>query len=136
MGVKELFREVYIGDIDLSYRMLKRLPDDLPDEVQGYFNCSYNPIKSLVGCPRIINGNFYARSTCIKTLEGGPRVVTGDYICSYNELDSLDGLPDEILGDLYLGPLKEGVNEDVDRTYIRLICNVKGSVCFGDKWWR
>jgi len=72
---------------------------DPPEKVDGRF---YIPgVKSLVGCPRVINGDFEC-TNCpeLKTLEGGPEEVTGYYNCCQNNgLESLKGVAKIIGGD-------------------------------------
>jgi hypothetical protein len=130
MNVKELFREVYIGDIDLSYRMLKRLPDVLPIEIVGTFKCEYNGLDSLVGCPRIISGCFYLRGNQLRNLVGGPIEVGGNYICTDNNLESLDGLPRSIGGNFYYSYKKWSTHIVLDefKKNIRSACKIRGEI--------
>lgn len=75
-----------------------------PEKVTGKFDCSYSPIKTLDGSPRLV-GSFNCTSTHITDLKGGPEELTdyergmeGGYFkaerCSY--LTSLDGLPKSV----------------------------------------
>jgi hypothetical protein len=80
-GVKDLFNDVYHGDIDLQGQGLKMLPTDLPDEIHGQFKCCDNYLKSLEGSPRIIRGDFDCSENALKSLEGCPKEVFGDFYC-------------------------------------------------------
>ncbi len=46
------------GDVCLSHKNLTRIPIKF-NKVSGYFDCSYNFITSLEGCPRKVAGNFF-----------------------------------------------------------------------------
>ena len=88
------------------------------NEVSGYFDCSYNQLKSLKGCPKvvkdfycnynkltslefspeIVNGNFNCGKNNLNNLDKGPNLVTGNYNCSFNFLTSLKGCANIIEG--------------------------------------
>ena len=46
------------GNVNLSYMGLTKIPIKF-NKVSGYFDCSYNFITSLEGCPREVVGNFF-----------------------------------------------------------------------------
>jgi hypothetical protein len=54
--------------------------------VNGYFECSYNNLTSLVGSPRIVNGYFDCSMNNLTSLEGAPHTVVGNFYCSYSNL--------------------------------------------------
>lgn len=66
------------------------------------FYCNEIGLKSLKGCPRIVDGDFHCFENEIKDFEGGPRTVTGDYKGHRNDLVSLKGAPKYIGGDFYI----------------------------------
>ena len=95
---------------------------DTPDEINGPFNCSYTPITSLEGCPKVINSHFSCSYTKIASLEGCPKEVKGtfgcshvnitslkgcpkkvgrNFICSFTKITSLEGTPEEVEGDFW-----------------------------------
>ncbi len=47
------------------------------DAVHGDFVCLHSPSSTLVGCPRIVNGNFRFGSNELISLRGLPQVVRG-----------------------------------------------------------
>ena len=89
--------------------------------VNGSFDCRYNEISSLNGCPKRCNefyisnnkikslkgsptevSRFLGGSNPLKSLEGGPKICHGDYNVDECELTSLKGSP-EIITDGYFG---------------------------------
>ena len=69
------------GRVYLYNKNLTQLPLNF-GEIRGYFNCGYNQLTTLKGCPIRVNG---------------------DFDCSYNELTKLDYLPEFIGGDFNCG---------------------------------
>lgn len=62
--------------------------DKLPvkfKKVQGYFNCGYNDLLTLEGCPEVY-GNFYCYCNLLTSLEFSPKIVTGDFSSFENKL--------------------------------------------------
>jgi len=66
--------------------------------VSGHFNCLYNKLTTLEGCPKTVEGNFYCAFNELTTLEGCPQTVGGYFNCSYNELTTLEGSPKTVGG--------------------------------------
>lgn len=66
--------------------------------VSGDFDCRFNNLSDLQGCPIKIEGSLYLYHNKLKSLEGCPdevdRLLIGD-----NELESLKGCPKKVLGD-------------------------------------
>ena len=60
-------------------------------EVNGYFDCRDNHLKSLKGAPSSVNGFFDCGDNQLKSLEGAPSSVNGFFDCSDNQLKSLEG---------------------------------------------
>ena len=85
------------GYVNLSGLDLRKLPITF-GTVGGDFDCSYNMLTSLEGCPREVDGDFYGFSNKLKSLEGSPDKIDGDFDCSYNMLTSLKGCPRKVGG--------------------------------------
>jgi hypothetical protein len=66
------------------------------------FDCSNNSLKSLEGCPKIIEGKFKCLNNTLPSLVGGPEICKGDFYCSTNWITSLEGCPKEIGGYFFL----------------------------------
>ena len=64
--------------------------------VGGNFNCSYNRLKSLKGCPKEVGGSFYCNNNKLISLENGPEIVNDAYYCNGNRLTTLKGAPKNI----------------------------------------
>lgn len=65
-------------------------------------------VRSLIGCPSIVNGNFNINSNqYFHSVEYSPDVVKGNYYCNYNKLNHLKGISKYIGGtlDLYMTQL-------------------------------
>ena len=57
---------------------------EFPDYIKfnickGYLICNGRHLKSLIGCPKIVKGDFYAADNKIENLNGSPEIVEGDY---------------------------------------------------------
>lgn len=78
------------GDVNISHRDLTQLPIQF-GEVSGYFDCSFNKLTSLVGCPTRVGQHFMCNKNRLTTLVGGPAFVEGLYDCGANELITLEG---------------------------------------------
>ena len=91
---------------------------DTPDEINGPFNCSYTPITSLEGCPKVVNSHFSCSYTDITSLEGCPEIVDGGFLCNNTKITSLEGAPREVGGSFYCNNTKitslEGAPEIVN----------------------
>ena len=97
------------GDVDLWGKSLTELPLTF-NKVTGYFNCGYNNLTSLKGCPRWIGGNFDCGNNRLASLEFSPDYVGGHFWCEWNRLT--DNLCDtEIGGYFYTSLEQEGLTE-------------------------
>lgn len=65
-------------------------------EIFGKFDCSFNGLASLDGCPKHIYGSFNCSNNFLHSLEGGPEYVNGYYHCYLNLLTSLKGMAENI----------------------------------------
>ena len=102
------------GNIDLSRRNLKKLPDLSNVHVDGDFWCNNNKLISLAGAPQSVGGSFLCYNNQLTDLTDAPQNIGGDFWCQKNQLTSLMGAPQSIRGsfwcqnnqlpDLYGGP--------------------------------
>ena len=112
------------GDVDLSNLHLKELPITF-GKVGGGFDCSYNKLVSLKGCPSKVGRYFDCSSNKLVSLKGCPKEVRGFVECSWNELESLEGCPSKVDGDFDCSNnKKEFTKKDVKR-----YCKVHGKIC-------
>ena len=81
------------GNVGLGYYNLKSIPINFK-EVDGYFNCSYNQLISLKGCPETVGGDFYCNNNQLTSLKYCPETVGGGFSCYDNQLTNFDGLPE------------------------------------------
>ncbi len=98
------------GDVDLSGFGLTQLPLRF-NRVTGYFNCSYNNLTSLKGCPRWVGGYFSCSHNQLTSLEFSPDYVGDNFWCDDNDLiDNYCGT--EIGGDFYTSLKQDGLTKD------------------------
>lgn len=83
--------DVY-GDVYLENKRFVQLPIKF-GKVTGNFNCNFNNLESLEGCPNYVGGDFYCTYNNLLTLENSPSEVIGRFDCSNNKLESLKGSP-------------------------------------------
>ena len=69
------------------------------NEVDGYFMCSMNKLRSLEGSPKIVKGDFFCDGNKLVSLKGAPKIVRGTFSCTQNPLQSLEGAPEVIEGE-------------------------------------
>jgi hypothetical protein len=97
------------GRVDLSFYELTELPLRF-NKVTGSFNCDYNRLTSLKGCPRWIGGSFNCIGNKLTSLEFSPDYVGGHFWCKYNNLT--DNYCDtEIGGNFYTSLEQDGLTE-------------------------
>ena len=97
------------GDVSLSYDGLTELPLRF-NRVTGYFDCNFNQLNSLKGCPRWIGDSFYCSYNNLTSLEFSPEYVGNDFFCSDNYL--IDNYCDtEIVGGFYTILKQDGLTE-------------------------
>ena len=74
------------GYVNLRNRNLVEFPEYIQfNEVAGFFDCSYNKLISLRGCPKIVHASFYCDHNNLDSLEGCPKTVKGDIYCYCNK---------------------------------------------------
>ena len=86
------------GDINLSSKNLKELPDLSKVIVKGSFHCSYNPLQSLKGAPQKVEVDFECDNCALTSLEGAPAEIKGWFDCNSNYLVTLEGGPQKVGG--------------------------------------
>lgn len=84
---------VVTGDLDLSARSLKELPDLAEVVVMGNFICRYNQLTSLKGSPQEVHGTYFCNGNKLDTLEHAPKAVGGTFFANHNPLKSLEHAP-------------------------------------------
>jgi hypothetical protein len=73
------------GDVYLSFYELTEIPLVF-NKVTGFFDCAYNKLTTLKGCPRWIGSYFNCGDNQLPSLEFSPDYV-GDYFsCENNDL--------------------------------------------------
>lgn len=85
------------GSLKIGRQGLTTL-ENMPNIITGDFDCSNNPIQSLIGMPIEIGGSINVSSTKIKNLTNIPNDVKGNFNCSKNELENLAGSPTYVRG--------------------------------------
>ena len=54
--------------------------------ISGDFDCSFNKLTSLVGCPIKVGGTFFCNDNKLVSLKGCPIKVGGNFNCYKNQL--------------------------------------------------
>lgn len=116
-------------DVDGDVRLNEYGFDVLPfkfGRVSGEFDCSYNKLTTLEGCPYYVGGDFTVNSNQrLINLIGSPVEVGGDVECfNCNKLVSLEGMPLEIGG--YFNCRYTSI-EDLDS-----VSNIEGEIICDD----
>jgi hypothetical protein len=97
------------GDVFLWNRELTELPLVF-NKVTGNFDCDYNNLTSLKGCPRWVGGCFSCNKNQLTSLEFSPDYVGGSFDCYTNQLT--DNYYDmEIGGYFYTSLEQDGLTE-------------------------
>ena len=95
---------IYEGDFEVTSKMVDNgilIKEMIPDEVIGYFDCSYNKLTSLQHCPSLVGGNFYCHYNQLTSLQHCPSAVGGNFFCDNNQLTSLQYCPSTVGGNFY-----------------------------------
>lgn len=53
-------------------------------KVEDRFNCGYNDLEDLNGCPEYVGESFHCSGNKLKSLEGIPKFVGGNFWLKYN----------------------------------------------------
>ncbi len=110
LGFKDLSKEEYKGDLDLSLTNLTSL-EYVPKILKGMLDCSYNKLTSLKGSPKIIKGDFSCFNNILISLEYSPEKIIGNFDCSNNNLFSLEKCTKNITGYFNCTNNKELMNQ-------------------------
>ena len=84
------------GDLNISKKKLKELPDLTRVRVTGSFDCSHNELTSLKGAPQDVGLHFICYVNKLETLEGAPPEVKGNFWAGRNNLPNLKFSPRKI----------------------------------------
>ena len=110
--LKTLDNPVIFGNINLSSKGLKKLPDMSNVTLYGDFLCQNNALNSLKGIPNQINGKLNCARNKIKSLRHMPKCIGDGFDCSHNKIKDLRYLSDGVAGDINCS-----YNELVDLSY-------------------
>jgi hypothetical protein len=97
------------GDVYLSFKDLTELPLTF-NKVTGYFNCCYNNLTTLKGCPRWVGSSFSCIYNQLTSLEFSPDYVGGWFDCRWNNLTN-NYCDTEIAGNFYTTLEQDGLTE-------------------------
>jgi hypothetical protein len=87
-------------DVSLYNKGLSKLPVKF-NRVSGYFECSYNQLTSLEGCPKWVGDFFSLEYNELATLESSPEYIGGNFFCQYNQLTDFRGFPEFYEGKIF-----------------------------------
>jgi hypothetical protein len=90
-----------LGNLDLSSKRLTSLEGLNVSIVDGWFDCAYNELVSLKGCPKIVNDSFSCSDNELTSLEFAPEIIKNGFYCHINKLTTLDYCPKVIKGSFY-----------------------------------
>jgi hypothetical protein len=77
------------GDVNLWDKKLESIPLNF-NIVNGYFNCGWNYLTSLKGCPVRVGNYFYCYHNNLTSLQYSPQYMeNGDFSCGWNKIESL-----------------------------------------------
>ena len=97
------------GDVDLSGFGLTQLPLRF-NRVTGYFNCNYNKLTTLEGCPKWIGGWFSCHDNQLTSLEFSPDYIGSSFDCQCNNLTN-NYCDSEIGGKFYTTLEQDGLTK-------------------------
>jgi hypothetical protein len=70
--------------------------------VNGYFDCNYNHLTSLKGCPVRVGNYFSCYNNQLTSLQYSPQYVeSGNFSCGWNKIESLQYCTELIRDDFY-----------------------------------
>jgi hypothetical protein len=82
-----------VGSVKLNNRELQSIPVYF-SHVRWFFDCSYNKLTTLIGCPNKVGIDFLCDNNRLTTLiVGGAIKIVGEFDCSHNPLKTLYGMP-------------------------------------------
>ena len=77
--------------VNLRYKTLTELSLKF-GSINGYFDCAYNNLTSLVGCPISVGGDFSCENNNLTSLKGCPKSVGYNFYCNNNNIETFEGL--------------------------------------------
>lgn len=92
------------GDVFIHGEM-ETLPVNF-GKVSGHFDIAHLNLKTLQGCPEVVNKNFNASYNKLSDLSGCPKIIHGEAQLSNNPLDTLNGAPEYVGFDLKITATK------------------------------
>jgi hypothetical protein len=97
------------GNVDLYNNGFVELPLRF-NKVTGCFDCGYNNLTTLEGCPRWVGGFFYCSRNELTSLEFSPDYVGYYFECTGNKLTN-NYCESEIGGNFYTSLKQDGLTE-------------------------
>jgi predicted DNA-binding ArsR family transcriptional regulator len=98
---KKYFNPIPVN-IYLSRQNISSLKNiDIPEIVEGNFDCGNNDLTTLKGAPKSVDGGFNCVNNNLTSLEYAPEKVEGDFECSNNDLTTLEYAPKSVGGSFY-----------------------------------
>lgn len=87
-------------NVSINHRGLKEIPLVF-NNVNGFFDCSYNHLTTLVGSPKTTLSHFICNDNFLTNLKGSPDHVGGSFYSAKNKLTSLENCPVVVLNNFY-----------------------------------
>lgn len=97
----------------LNGRMIE---EQIPEEVNGIFDCSDLGLTTLEGCPTKVISSFKCNNNFLTDLKGAPKYVLNHFYSLHNNLTSLEGCPIFIQGNLRI---QQEYDLLIEQEYIR-----------------
>lgn len=98
-GIIRVKFNIIAGSFDIGDNSLKSL-EGCPVVVQRVFDCANNNLENLSFSPMLVGHDFYCDGNNLNTLKGAPQSVGGGLFCDSNKLTSLEGCPKYVRGRL------------------------------------
>ena len=110
------------SSISLYNKGLTKLPLKF-NKVNGWFDCSWNNLKTLEGSPIEVNGNFSCVYNKLTSFEYAPKIIRGDFNCENNNIKTFEYFPSYVKGDFWCdnNPIYKVWNLFRDTTKIELL---------------
>lgn len=113
------------GDVFISELKLKEIPINF-NKVSGSFDCSYNFLTTLKGCPESVGGDFNCHRNDINEIDYYPNTIGGDVNLLLNKIKEFNYPFNKVNGTIYIDVSvyvsnTEGIN--CDRLFYKKIEN-------------
>ena len=79
-------------DVNFANIGLKNLPLKF-NNVNGWFDCSHNNLKSLEGSPVEVNDYFTCYNNNLTSFEYAPKIIRGNFFCDWNNIKTFEYFP-------------------------------------------